>query len=227
MGRSMSKTPSPDRGNAVPDWVPAALRTRTPFRTLAKGQGLFRQGDPVFGLFQIIEGRVRLLRHTPDDGLVVLHTAGPGELFAEAALFAEAYHCDAVAMTAAHVRVFPKDEIRAAFRQAPELAERFMAVLARQVQALRARIQQRGIRSARQRVLQSLARGAGPNRTFRLRAPLTEFAAELGLTHEALYRTLAALERDGLIERGKDRIVLQKSAEDLIRIISARSGPPV
>jgi CRP-like cAMP-binding protein len=178
-------------------------------RSLAKGQVLFRQGDPVIGLFQVIEGRVRLIRHTPDDRLVVLHTASPGELFAEASLFAEAYHCDAVSMGSTRVRVFPKDELRAAFRQKPELAERFTAVLARQVQALRARIQQRGIRSARERVLQWLALSAGPDRVFPLNAPLTDLAAELGLTHEALYRTLAALERDGLIGRGKDGIVLK------------------
>ena len=178
-------------------------------RVIAKGQTLFRQGDPVVGLFQVIEGRVRLVRHTPDDDLVVLHTARPGELFAEAALFADTYHCDAVAVAAARVRVFPKDEVRAGFRQTPELAERFMAVLARQVQALRARVQQRATRSARQRVLQSLALGAGPDRVFPLDAPLTDLAAEIGLTHEALYRTLAALEREGLIERGKGRIVLQ------------------
>jgi CRP-like cAMP-binding protein len=139
----------------------------------------------------------------------VLHTAASGELFAEASLFAETYHCDAVAMASTQVRVFPKDEIRTAFRQTPELAERFMAVLARQVQALRAQIQQRGIRSARERVLQSLALGTRADGVFPLNAPLTDFAAELGLTHEALYRTLAALERDGLIARGKDAIVLK------------------
>jgi hypothetical protein len=35
-------------------------------------------------------------------------------------------------------------------------------------------------------------------------------AAELGLTHEALYRTLAKLERAGEIKRGRGKITLQR-----------------
>ncbi|MFI5002919.1 MAG: helix-turn-helix domain-containing protein [Reyranellales bacterium] len=35
-------------------------------------------------------------------------------------------------------------------------------------------------------------------------------AAEIGLTHEALYRTLAALEKDGVIARSGMRIVLAR-----------------
>ena len=36
-------------------------------------------------------GRLRLIRHTVDDHLVILHTARRRELFAEASLFADAY----------------------------------------------------------------------------------------------------------------------------------------
>ena len=45
-------------------------------------------------------------------------------------------------------------------------------------------------------------------RTVSLRGTLKELAAELGLTHEALYRTLAALERSGEIRRGRGKIAL-------------------
>jgi CRP/FNR family transcriptional regulator, dissimilatory nitrate respiration regulator len=209
MADAKSEASKSARKGAALDWLPSVLRARAPTRTLANGQALFRQGDPVIGLFQVSEGRIRLVRHTPDDHLVVLHIAGPGALFAEAALFSDTYHCDAIAAASTRVRVFPKEEIRAAFRQDAALAERFMAVLAREVQALRARLEQRGIRSARDRVLQSLALGAGPDCVVHLDAPLTEFAAELGLTHEALYRTLAGLQRDGVITRTKNRIVIK------------------
>ena len=45
-------------------------------------------------------------------------------------------------------------------------------------------------------------------RTVTLRGTLKDLAAELGLTHEALYRALAALERSGAIIRGKGKITL-------------------
>jgi CRP-like cAMP-binding protein len=45
-------------------------------------------------------------------------------------------------------------------------------------------------------------------RTVDLPGTLKDLAAELGLTHEALYRTLAALERSGEIKRTKGKIAL-------------------
>ena len=39
-------------------------------------------------------------------------------------------------------------------------------------------------------------------------APLKDIAAEIGLTHEAFYRALAALEADGAIRRARRRIAL-------------------
>jgi DNA-binding MarR family transcriptional regulator len=47
--------------------------------------------------------------------------------------------------------------------------------------------------------------------TLRLGGTLMDLAAEIGLTHEALYRTLASLERDGAIARTKGRITLRKA----------------
>ena len=44
-----------------------------------------------------------------------------------------------------------------------------------------------------------------------LRGHLQDIASDLGLTREALYRTLASLERAGAIERAGPRILLKKS----------------
>ena len=43
-----------------------------------------------------------------------------------------------------------------------------------------------------------------------LSGTLMDLAAEIGLSHESLYRTLAALEREGAIARNGDAIVLRK-----------------
>jgi CRP-like cAMP-binding protein len=193
------------------DWMPAGVRERSIVRKLEAGQTLFRQGDKASAIFEVEQGRVQLIRHTVDDHPVVMHTALPGHLFAEAALFAGAYQCDAIAPVAALVRAYAKRELLASLRADPAMAERFMAALAHQVHALRARLEERNIRSARQRVLHHLSLRAGDDgRTMRLDGTLVELAAEIGLTHEALYRTLAALERDGIVRRTKSAIVLRR-----------------
>ncbi len=76
---------------------------------------------------------------------------------------------------------------------------------------LRTRIEQRNIRSAPDRVRHFLALNVGSDRrTVELRGTLKDLAAELGLTHEALYRTLAGLERSGEIRRKGGKITLSK-----------------
>ncbi|HTR56714.1 MAG TPA: Crp/Fnr family transcriptional regulator [Casimicrobiaceae bacterium] len=196
------------------DWLPAAIRERSRLRELDAGEALFRQGDKAFAIFEIVQGRLRLIRHSIDSRHVVLHTARQGELFAEAALFSSTYHCDAVAAVASRVRVYRKRELLAAFRAEPLLGERFMAALARQIHALRARLEERNIRSARERLLHHLALCAEPDgRTMRVEGTLMDLATELGLSHEALYRTLSGLEKEGVVRRTRSGITLRKIGE--------------
>ena len=166
------------------DWMPAGVRERSIVRKLEAGQTLFRQGDKASAIFEVEQGRVQLIRQTVDDHPVVMHTALPGHLFAEAALFAGAYQCDAVAPVTALVRAYAKHELLASLRADPAMAERFMAALAHQVHALRARLEERNIRSARQRALHHLSlRAGGDGRTMRLNGTLVELAAEIGSAH--------------------------------------------
>ena len=196
----------------APDPLPASLEAGTSVRVLAPGDLLFRQGDPAAAIFKVESGRLRLVRRTVDDHLVILHTARRGEFFAEASLFADAYHCDAVAAAASSVRVYPKQTVMEAMRRDPALAEAFMARLARQLQELRARMELRNIRSARDRVLQYLRLRAGLHgRSIALEGQLQDIAAEIGMTREALYRTLAALEAEGHLTRTETAILLKKS----------------
>ena len=75
--------------------------------------------------------------------------------------------------------------------------------------SLRTRVEQRNIRSARDRLRHWLSVNAGADgRTVPLTGTLKDVAAELGLTHEALYRALAALARSGEIRRTRQTIVL-------------------
>ncbi len=185
------------------DRLAVALGGGATTRRLAPGEVLFRQGDPVRAIFTVLSGRVLLVRHTSAGQRVLLHDARAGELLAEAALFANAYHCDAHAATAAELRVLPKPALHEALQRDPALMLAFAGTLAHQVQALRGRLALRGLRLARERVLAGLALHAGPeDGAVRLSGTLMDFAAEIGLTHEALYRTLATLAREGRIERG-------------------------
>jgi len=194
---------------SIDNWLPATVRAAGVDRELTAGEALFRSGGRTEGLLQVIRGRVRLTRVDRSGREVVLHVAGPGETLAEASLFSTQYHCDAIASTNAVVRLYPKREVLAAFEDDPKAAQAFSAMLARQVMSLRTRLEQRNIRLAVDRVRHFLALNAGADgRSINLPGTLKDLAAELGLTHEALYRTLAKLEHSGEIKRRGSKITL-------------------
>ena len=189
------------------DWLPAAVRAKATDRKLKAGEALFRLGDRPVSFYEVLAGRVRLSRVDRAGQEVILYVAGSGETLAEASLYSAAYHCDAIASTAATVRAYPKAALLAAFAKDRKAAQAFTATLARQVMNLRTRIEQRNIRSARERVRHYLIVNADAG-IVTLRGTVKELAAELGLTHEALYRTLGALERGGEIKRGRGKIIV-------------------
>jgi len=194
------------------DWLPTAVRAAAVDRKLKAGEALFRLGDKTAGLFEVLTGRVRLTRVDRSGHEVILYVAGAGETLAEASLFSPSYHCDAIASTDAVVRLYPKPALLAAFDKDPKAAQAFTATLVHQVMNLRTRIEQRNIRSARERVRHYLKlNAAADGRTVALRGTLKDLAAELGLTHEALYRTLARLERAGEIRRSRGKITLGRA----------------
>lgn len=192
-------------------WLSRNVRIAGVERTLKAGEVLFRSEQRTVGLYEVITGKVRLVRVDRAGREALLHVAVAGETLAEASLFAPAYHCDAIATTNAVVRLYPKAIMLTEFEHNPEAAQAFMAMLARQVMKLRTRVEQRNIHSARDRVRHYLALNTGPDgRNVKLTGTLKDLAGELGLTHEALYRTLADMAAAGEIERLKGKIRLSK-----------------
>jgi CRP/FNR family transcriptional regulator, dissimilatory nitrate respiration regulator len=196
----------------APDWLTPTIYASAVERTLKAGQTLFRTGARTVGLYQVVKGKVRLARVDRSGREAVLQVAGPGETLAEASLFSSTYHCDAVATTDAVIKLYPKAILIDELEHNPKMARAFAAKLAHQVMSLRTRLEQRNIRSARDRVRHYLAIHADPSgRTVTLSGTLKDIAAELGLTHEVLYRTLAEMSAEGEIERHNGLIRLKKS----------------
>ena len=162
-------------------------------------------------MYQVVKGKVRLVRMDCAGREAVLQVAAAGDTMAEASLFSPTYHCDAIATTDSVVRLYPKAAVLAEFERNPKAAQAFTAMLARQVMNLRTRLEQRNIHSARDRVRHYLTLNAGADaRTVAVPGTLKDLATELGLSHEALYRTLADMAAAGEIQRLKGKIRLAK-----------------
>ena len=181
---------------------PPEVRSLVRYRCLNQGERLYSQGDAAESVFCVLSGFLGLLNHTPEGNIVPLYVIGPGEYVSEAALFADRYCSDVVAETPSRVSIYPKEAVLAALDKDPALAREFMVLQSRRFNLLRARLELRSIRSARERVIRYLeiAKLPGSSATLTDR-PLKSIAKDIGLTHETLYRTLARLRREGVIPR--------------------------
>lgn len=195
--------------SSAADWLARHAATARR-RHLAAGESLFRQGDRVTAIFRVESGRLRLVRHLADGSHVTLHTARDGDSFAEAALFSDSYHCDAVAEVESVVVVLAKRDLLAGLRRDPEAAMAFAAQMSRQVRDLRLRLELRNVRSAAARLEMWLHLQADERGRVVPAQSWTEIATELGLTREAVYRALARLQRDRRLRRDKTGIVLRR-----------------
>jgi len=88
---------------------------------------------------------------------------------------------------------------RDAFRKAlavEDFRDKWIAHLARELRRVRAHSERLSLRTARERVLHFIET-EGERGTINLDQSKKDWASELGLTHEALYRTLAKMEKRG------------------------------
>jgi CRP-like cAMP-binding protein len=146
---------------------------------------IFRQGAETTGLYIVLTGRVLLERVGPNGERFVIHRAKAGTSFAEASIFSEHYHCDALVIEAGEFMRIDKTAVLGAFADA-EFALAYGRQAARQIQAQRQLLEIVGIRSAEERVMAGLVAGL-------LDCQIVDFAALLHLSHEATYRALRSL----------------------------------
>ncbi len=175
------------------------LTTGRPTRPLAAREVLFDQGDVASGLYCLTRGRLRLERHLPRGVALTVGVLQAPSLVGEASLFVDRVHCRAVAETRAEVTWLPRNEALRLLEE-PATAKLFVEHLAGEVRDLRSRLELQNVRPATERVLAYLQLRAegGQQRTER---SLAAIAAEIGLTPEAMYRTVRKLQSEGRVRR--------------------------
>lgn len=171
---------------------------------MKQGDVIFRQGDATLGLFVVISGCVHLERVAPNGDRIVIHRAFDGASFAEASIFSETYHCDAVVIQPGAALRIDKTAVLEGFSNA-EFARDYGRQATKQVQLQRQILEIVAIKSAEERVLAGLAAGL-------LQGTVTDFAAQMHLTHEATYRALRRLVLLGRVKnlsRGKYSLAIK------------------
>jgi CRP/FNR family transcriptional regulator, dissimilatory nitrate respiration regulator len=186
--------------------IPRKLRAVAACQDLNSGETLFRAGDRLQGVFCVVAGEVRLIRRARNGTEIILQRSRGG-FFAEASLATSQYHCDAVAAEQSTVLHFPARAFRTALDRDAEFREAWSAHLARELRKSRAQCERLSLKGAAERIIHYIE-AEGADGKVVLTESRKAWAAELGITHEALYRTLKLMQKDGKLHVDANRISL-------------------
>jgi CRP-like cAMP-binding protein len=197
--------------------LPASLSSLLPEEIQASCKGaLFKRNERVFRagsspqwMFYVVTGEVTLERSGHHGEPVVLQRTRHG-FISEASLKVSRYHCDALAITDTTVIKVPVKEITRALDQDPEFANRWISMLNGEVRRLRLHLERLSMKSIRERIIH-LIESEGKDGSYETPSGLKTLAGELGVTHEALYRSIAQLEAQHVLRREDQRLILVQS----------------
>jgi len=199
-------TSTPDQ--RLLDLLPPAILAECEVLNVSKGERLFAKGQRPRYLFWVHAGQVVLERAAANGASVVLQCTHQG-FVSEASLQSPRYHCDAMVVVNARITRVPVPALLQALTDDPAFALRWIAMLNQEVRRLRLQCERLNLKGVQARVLHWLET-EGKGGCCAVTAGYKSLAAELGVSHEALYRALAKMVDAGLVLREPESLCLQK-----------------
>lgn len=173
-----------------------------------KGNLLFETGKKPLSMFYVVSGEVTLERLSQQGDSVVLQRTRHG-FVSEASLQSSRYHCNGCVVADSEIVQIPLKSLAEALKNDPTFAVRWISMLNTEVKRLRLQCERLSMKSVKDKVLH-LINTEGKNGEYKVTSGLKSLAGELGVTHEALYRTLASLEKTGEVIRSDGSLTTRK-----------------
>lgn len=187
-------------------------------RRVAKGDAVFEQGAAASAFFVLIAGHVKAVQSAATGQQVVIHVIGPGEFFGCVALMGET-HYPATALAARESLALSWDvaTLRRLVERHPAIATNALAGMGERMRDMRARFREISTERVERRIAHALLRlahhsGKKIDRGVEIDFPVTrqDVAEMTGATLHTVSRTLAKWEADGILDGGRQKIVLRQ-----------------
>ena len=174
-----------------------------------KGQTIFFQGNPPFGLYCINSGKIKVSKLGNDGKESIIRIAGPGDVLGHRSLFSdENYTATATVIEDSAICFLDKKFIYKAVEQEPTVALNLIQKLSREMgkaEAKSAAMSQKNVRERLAELLLMLKKtyGIKEGNRWRLDIKLTreEMASMVGTANETIIRFFSEFKEQGLIEQ--------------------------
>jgi CRP/FNR family transcriptional regulator len=184
----------------------AAIAEISVLKSLAKGEYLFREGNPAHGFYVIQKGAINVHRVNALGKEQLIHIFRSGESMAEAALATPSgYPADARAIEASQVFLVQKAGFIELLKHQPDLALRMLASMSVHLRVLLAQLEDLTLKDVETRLANWLVKRcpdphAEVSVDIHLHTTKRLLAAELGTVSETLSRTLAKFREQDLVK---------------------------
>ena len=172
-----------------------------------KGDYLFHQGKKPEYMFFIVSGEAVLTRISSHGEPTTLQRC-KGGFVSEASLLVDAYHCDAIATHNGQAITLPIKSLREALADS-KFSMKWVQLLSKEIMRLRTQSERLGLKDIRSKLIH-LIETEGKQGVLKLQSDFKSIASEIGVTHEALYRAIATLEKEGFLEKNPNSLELLK-----------------
>ncbi|MDD5480511.1 MAG: Crp/Fnr family transcriptional regulator [Rhodoferax sp.] len=173
-----------------------------------KGTCLFKAGDRPEHMFFVVSGEVVLERPDRQGASVILQRTRRG-FVSEASLQSAIYHCTGQVVANTKMIQIPIRQVRDALDNDPAFAGRWIGMLNKEVKRLRLQCERLSLTRVQDRFVH-LLETEGDKGCFPISSGIKSLAAELGVTHEALYRCIYAMEKAGKLQRTATHVTLSQ-----------------
>ena len=182
-----------------------------------KNTAVFEQGEDVHAFFLLLHGHVRASKTTPAGHQIVVRYVTPGEIFGVApAISLKTYPATAIAVDDSIVLAWPSAAWPRLVAQYPALATNTLQTVGNRLQESHTRMMEISTQQVERRIAHTLLRlahqaGRKGEQGIEIIFPVSrqDIAEMTGTTLHTVSRTLSEWQRQGLIESGRQRIVLR------------------
>lgn len=183
----------------------------------AKGATIFSQGQAAEGAYVIIEGKVKVYKLGSDGRQYILHIFGPGEIFAESAMFSgKTYPAFAQAVENCRLFYLSKIDFIDLIQKNSSMAINMLASQAARLRQFASKIEDLSLKEVSARLAgyiieQAEISGRKIDKGLELKLPMnkSQLASYLGTISETLSRTLASFKNKGFIVEENNRLIIK------------------
>jgi CRP-like cAMP-binding protein len=181
-----------------------------------KDDYIFFEGDPSSWLGVVLDGRVKMIKHSEAGKDVVLNVISPGEMLGEVAAFnGEPYPATAQAMEPTVVASIHQDDYLRLLNQYPALALRVIEELGRRLREAQDMIRSMAVERVERRIARILLKlaattGSSNEDGILIELPLSrqDIAEMAGTTVETAIRTMSKFRKKGLVRTKRGQVTI-------------------